>query len=276
MEVLLQALAEIRVGYPFRTRVVPDPQGETAIVQLSDLNGETLRTDKLTRVHLAEVKPHFCLRRHDILFRSRSMVNDATLLDAPPALPPGVTRLVAVAPIIIIRPHWSLTAAMYKKYNLPPSAPAVSAAYLHWLLNHPRTQSQLRARSTGDNAEVLRKGDLNDLPIPLPPREAQGLIMEAAALLQQELRYRRQLVEDRQRAVQDALLYHARHIDTAYYERTYDAPDMPSPCEQAEEDDIWTACDASPEPPFRPDARKAAAELETLLHDLENNAVKRT
>lgn len=276
MEVLLQALAEIRVGYPFRTRVVPDPQGETAIVQLSDLNGETLRTDKLTRVHLAEVKPHFCLRQHDILFRSRSMVNDATLLDAPPALPPGVTRLVAVAPIIIIRPRRVREASIYKKYDLPPTAPTASAAYLHWLLNHPRTQSQLRARSTGDNAEVLRKGDLNDLPIPLPPREAQELIMETAALLQQELRYRQQLVEDRRRAVQDALLYHARHIDTAYYERTYDAPDMPSPCEQAEEDDIWTACDASPEPPFRPDARKAAAELETLLHDLENNAVKRT
>ncbi|WP_300788183.1 hypothetical protein [uncultured Desulfovibrio sp.] len=270
MEVPLQALAELRVGYPFRTRVVPDPQGETAIVQLSDLSGETLHTDKLTRVHLTDVKPHFHLRRHDILFRSRSMVNDATLLDAPPKLPPGVKRLVAAAPIIIIRPRQVLEASIRKKLDLPPTSPAASAAYLHWLLNHPRTQSLLRSRSTGDNAEVLRKGDLSDLPIPLPPREAQALIMETAALLHQELRYRRQLIEDRRTMVEDALLHHARHIDTAFYERSQDAPDMPSLCEQEEEGDV-SCSDVAPEPPFRPDARTAAAELETLMADLADD-----
>lgn len=276
MEVPLQALAEIRVGYPFRTRVVPDPQGETAIVQLSDLSGETLRTEKLTRVHLEDVKPHFRLRQGDILFRSRSMVNDATLLDAPPALPPGVERIVAVAPIIIIRPRRALDAAIHKKYGLPPTAPSASAAYLHWLLNHPRTQSQLRARGTGDNAEVLRKGDLSDLPVPLPPREAQALIMEAADLLRQELRYRRQLIEDRREMVEEALLYHARHVDTAFYERSSDAPDLPSPHEEEEEGYLLAACDDPPEPPFSPDARKAATELETLMADLAKDAAKRT
>lgn len=276
MEVPLQALADIRVGYPFRTRVVPDPQGETAIVQLSDLSGETLQTEKLTRVHLTEVKQHFCLRQHDILFRSRSTVNDATLLDVPPALPPGVSRVVAVAPIIIIRPRPVRDASIYKKHSLPPTAPTASAAYLHWLLNHPWMQSQLRARSTGDNAEVLRKGDLSDLPVPLPPREAQTLIMETAALLQQELRYRQQLIEDRRKMVEEALLQHARYIDTAYYERAYDTPDMPSLCEQEEEAYIGEECEASPEPPFRPDARMAATELATLMADLENDAAKRT
>lgn len=275
MEVPLQALAELRVGYPFRTRVVPDPHGETAIVQLSDLTGETLRTEKLTRVHLTDVKQHFHLRRHDILFRSRSMVNDATLLDAPPVLPPGVTRLVAAAPIIIIRPRQVLDKATRKKHDLPPTAPAALAAYLHWLLNHPWTQSQLRSRSTGDNAEVLRKGDLSDLPIPLPPREAQALIMETAGLLRQELRYRRQLIEDRQKMVEDALLQHARHIDTAFYERSQDAPHMPPLCEQEEDAYFFASCEASPEPPFRPDARTAATELETLMADLTNDAAKR-
>lgn len=275
MEVPLQALAEIRVGYPFRTRVVPDPRGETAIVQLSDLSEGTLQTAKLTRVHLTDVKPHFHLRQRDILFRSRSMVNDATLLDVPPALPPGVTRIVAVAPIIIIRPRLVMDAAIRKKFAIPPTAPGAKASYLHWLLNHPRTQSLLRSRSTGDNAEVLRKGDLTDLPIPLPPREAQELIMETAALLQQELRYRRQLIEDRRKMVEDTLLHHAWHIDTAYYERASDAPDMPSQFEQDDDERSFAACDMSPEPPFRPDTRTAAAELAALMNELDDDAANR-
>lgn len=270
MEVPLQALADIRVGYPFRTRVVPDPQGETAIVQLSDLSGETLQTEKLTRVHLTEVKQHFCLRQHDILFRSRSTVNDATLLDVPPALPTGVSRVVAVAPIIIIRPRLVLDAACRKKFAIAPTAPVAEASYLHWLLNHPRTQNLLRSRSTGDNAEVLRKGDLTDLPIPLPPREAQELIMETAALLQQELRYRRQLIEDRRKMVEDTLLHHARHIDTAYYERSSDAPALPSLFEQDDDARSLAACDMSSEPPFRPDTRIAAAELAVLMNELDD------
>lgn len=73
-------LAEVRLGYPFRTRVVPAPQGETALVQLADLNGGELALKGLVRIHLESIRAHFCLRPGDILFRARSQVNDATLV----------------------------------------------------------------------------------------------------------------------------------------------------------------------------------------------------
>ena len=98
----LSALADVRLGYPFRTRVTPDPQGETALVQLADLNGGLLDTATLVRVHLAKIRTHFALRPGDILFRARSQLNDATYV-ADLTLSPGVTRVVAAAPIMVVR-----------------------------------------------------------------------------------------------------------------------------------------------------------------------------
>lgn len=196
----LSDLADMRLGYPFRTRVVPDPQGETALVQLADLNGGVLATDTLVRVHLAKVREHFALRPGDILFRARSQVNDATYV-ADVATGPGVVRVVAAAPIVVVR--------IRPEGRLPDGVAGLDARYVHWLLNHPQTQAVLRAQSTGHSAEVLRKGDLEGLPLPVPAPAVQRLIVEAAGLLDQEIRLRQQILEERRSMIQRQLLCHA-------------------------------------------------------------------
>ena len=131
-----------------------------------------------------------------------------------------------------------------------------------------------------DGTELRKLYDLGpeDDPVGIPRSdfEQDGFRYSLPDLLRQELRYRRQLIEDRREMVEEALLYHARHIDTAFYERSSDAPDLPSPHEEEEEGYLLAACDDPPEPPFSPDARKAATELETLMADLAKDAAKRT
>lgn len=196
----LSDLADMRLGYPFRTRVMPDPQGETALVQLADLNGGVLVPDALVRVHLAKVREHFALRPGDILFRARSQVNDATYV-ADVTTGPGVVRVVAAAPIVVVR--------IRPEGRLPDGVTRLDARYVHWLLNHPQTQAVLRAQSTGHSAEVLRKGDLEGLPLPVPSPAVQRLIIEAAGLLDQELHLRQQILEERRIMIQRRLLRHA-------------------------------------------------------------------
>lgn len=216
MDVSLGELADIRLGYPFRTRVIPNPQGETALVQLADLNGGELSPDGLVRVQLGSVRVHFPLRPGDILFRARGQVNDATLVSAVEA-GAGIVRVLAAAPIMVIRMR-----ALGQPPNGRGGAPEVRPRYLHWLLNHPHTQADLRSRSTGHSAEVLRKGDLEGLSLPVPPVEVQDLIVETATELAREMRQRRRLMEERRDMVLSLLLHQARTPD-----RSRDTPPAP-------------------------------------------------
>lgn len=208
MDVAIGELADIRLGYPFRTRVIPNPQGETALVQLADLSGGELDLDGLVRVHLGAVRAHFPLQSGDILFRARGQVNDATLVGGVEA-GAGIVRVLAAAPIMVIR----LRAAARRPSGGRGDLPEMRPRYLHWLLNHPHTRAFLRSRSTGNSAEVLRKSDLEELSLPVPPLEVQDLIIETATELEREMRQRRRLMEERRDMVLSLLLHHAHHSD---------------------------------------------------------------
>ena len=229
----LSALADVRLGYPFRTRVTPDPQGETALVQLADLNGGLLDTATLVRVHLAKIRTHFALRPGDILFRARSQLNDATYV-ADLTLSPGVTRVVAAAPIMVVRVRPPAGPA---GEGLPPGLAGLDARYLHWLLNHPQMQASLRAQSTGHSAEILRKGDLEGLHLPVPPPAVQQLIIEAAGLLERERQLRRRLLEERFSMIQRQLLRHAEADESAA--ETDDPPSRTSDAAQGQQSRTW-------------------------------------
>ena len=227
----LSALADVRLGYPFRTRVTPDPQGETALVQLADLNGGVLDTTALVRVHLKKIREHFSLQPGDILLRARSQINDATYV-ADMTLSPGIVRVVAAAPIVVVRVRPSPDRAG----GLPEGVTELDARYVHWLLNHPQTQAVLRAQSTGHHAEILRKGVLEELRLPVPAPAVQKLIVEAAGLLERELLLRRQVLEERRAMIQRLLLRHAETEEAAAEPNT---PPPPPTVADSREEQTW-------------------------------------
>lgn len=227
----LSALADVRLGYPLRTRVTPETQGETALVQLADLNGGVLDASSLVRVRLARIREHFALRPGDILFRARSQMHDATYVDdLTPG--PGVVRVVAAAPILVLRvrpPHG-------RAGGLPDGVAGLDARYLHWLLNHPQTQAVLRTQSTGHNAEILRKSDLEGLLLPVPSPAVQRLIVEAAGLLERERELRRRLLEERFTMIQRRLLHHAEAEESV---AENGGPPSPTPRTEGNERPAW-------------------------------------
>jgi Type I restriction modification DNA specificity domain len=159
----LGKLAEIQMGYPFRSRLEHDPKGTVAVIQMKDIDdANLLHAGKAVKVALPTGKTHHLLRAGDLLFRSRGRSNGAALvLD-------GIGPAVLSAPMLLIRPH------------------DVLPAYLCWYINAPTTQAQLAALAEGTSVRMISAEALKALEIPLPSLAAQERIVRAAALAEQE------------------------------------------------------------------------------------------
>ncbi len=159
----LERLAEIQMGYPFRSRLEHDPRGNVAVIQMKDIDdANTLHVDDATRVALPKGKTRHLLRPGDLLFRSRGRSNGAA------RVPGGIGTAVLAAPMLLIRPH------------------GVQPEYLCWYINAPTTQAQLAALAEGTSVRMISAEALKVLTVPLPSMAAQHRIAQAAALAEQE------------------------------------------------------------------------------------------
>lgn len=159
----LSELADVQMGYPFRSRLEHDPQGDVVVIQMKDIDdANLLHAEEATRVTLPKGKTHHLLRAGDLLFRSRGRSNGAAqVLD-------GVGSAVLAAPMLLIRPH------------------CVLPAYLCWYLNTPATQAQLAGLAEGTSVRMISAEALKALNVPLPSLVTQQRIVQAAALTERE------------------------------------------------------------------------------------------
>ena len=180
---ILGDLAEVQMGYPFRSRVEHDPRGTVAVVQMKDMDDAgLLQADEAIRVVLPPGKDHHLLRPGDLLFRSRGRSNGAALVAE------GIGRSVLAAPMLLIRPH------------------RVLPAYLCWYLNAPATQAQLSALSEGTSVRMISAEALKALDVPLPSPAVQQRIVQAAALADREQSLMARIATLRQRLTDHILM----------------------------------------------------------------------
>jgi hypothetical protein len=176
-------VAEVQMGYPFRSRVEHDPKGTVAVVQMKDMDdANRVHVERAIRVELPPGKGRHLLRAGDLLFRSRGRSNGAALVAE------GIGPSVLAAPMLLIRPH------------------KVLPAYLCWYLNAPATQDQLSALSEGTSVRMISAETLKALDVPLPTPAAQQRIVEAAALADQEQSLMAQIAALRRRLTDHILM----------------------------------------------------------------------
>jgi hypothetical protein len=162
----LADIADIRTGFPFRTKVVPAADGTLAVVQMKDVDESAgLIPEKCVRI---EDEPRL-YQRHllelgDVLLQSRGHKFPAVLFDKP-------LHAVAALGLVVIRPKGS-----------------VDSGYLCWVLNHPRIRDALRGVARGTYVPFLARADLEEIQVPVPPRETQGRLVEIDRLRRQEAR----------------------------------------------------------------------------------------
>lgn len=151
------------MGYPFRSRLEHEPDGDVTVIQMKDIDdANLLHAEQAITVTLPKVKAHHLLCAGDLLFRSRGRSNGAAQVRA------DIGPAVLSAPMLLIRPH------------------GVLPAYLCWYINAPGTQAKLATLAEGTSVQMISAESLKALEVPLPSPAVQQRIARIAALADEE------------------------------------------------------------------------------------------
>ncbi len=185
METTLKYIASVQMGYSFRVRLEPDPQGDVAVIQMKDLTeNHRIDTQGLAIVKMNDFKEQHRVKEYDIVFRSRGQTNTAALLDT------DCPTAVIAAPLLRVR--------VEKKTILP--------AYLCWFINQPVAQTFLHSQATGTAMRTIGKAALDELVVLIPPLEVQEHIIALAQLSDQEQHLMKVLSSKKQRLMSECLI----------------------------------------------------------------------
>lgn len=185
-------MAEVRMGYSFRSRVEPLTAGDVAVIQMKDIDESNLvHVEGLVRVRMPDLKGHHLVRPGDLLFRSRGSTNSAALVGA------DLGRAVLAAPMLLIR----------------PTADALDPAYLQWFINLSVTQAELANQAAGTAVKMIGAAALAALPVTVPPLATQRHIVEAARLAARESALLDRLKERRRALIDSQLLRRAQQSE---------------------------------------------------------------
>lgn len=188
MKKCLGDVADVRMGYPFRSRLEHDPAGDVMVVQMRDIDDSSfLHTEDAVKVSLPEIKENHLLQAGDLLFRSRGRSYTVAQVEN------GVGNAVLAAPMLLIRPH------------------SVLPAYLHWFINLPGTQAVLSAMATGTAVQMISKDALMTLEVPVPAMEQQLKIVELAAQGARELALMADIANRRRQLLEGVLTQYAKN-----------------------------------------------------------------
>lgn len=181
----LSKLANILNGAAFRTGIESLPQGTAGIIQLKDLteNG-TVDLSELSCISTQIIKGKFMATPQDILIRTRGANFKAAKLN------PGQGEWAVASPISILK--------IVNNQVFPE--------YLLWFLNLSRTQEYFRSMAEGTSLKHLKKTDMDDLDVVLPPLEQQRCIAELAALQTEELQIAEKLAGKREQLLERILM----------------------------------------------------------------------
>ena len=184
----LADIADVRMGYPFRSRLEHDPAGDVAVIQMKDIDdANLLHAEDAIKVSLPEGKGHHLIHEGDLVFRSRGRSNSVALVAA------GIGEAVLAAPMLLIRPR------------------TVLPAYLHWFINLPATQANLAALAEGTSVRMISKDALLDVDVPVPSMSRQRRIVDVAVLALREQLLIAEFAAQRKRLTEGVLMRYAKN-----------------------------------------------------------------
>ena len=189
MKALLQDIAEVRMGYSFRSRLEVDAEGDVAVIQMKDIDDSNLlHPEGLARIQMPDLKDRHIVQEGDLLFRSRGESNSVSLVAG------SLGRTVLAAPMMLIR----------LKVDL------VGPAYLQWFINQPGTQAALASQAAGTAVKMIGKAALEQLEVAVHPLDDQRRIVEIGQLAAHEAQLMRELMGRRKALIEGILMRKAQ------------------------------------------------------------------
>jgi hypothetical protein len=174
MKKTLQELVNVRSGYHFRAKAESDPDGNVALIQFKDLDEDfVLHTSDLTRVCVEKPEPYL-VRQNDVLFVTRGTRLGAAVVQE------ALEDTIATGSLFVLRPRKEIL-----------------AGFLAWAINSAPVQAQLRRAGQGSNLLMVRRNDLEEITLDVPPLEVQRAIAALDECARRERRLTIQLNEKR-------------------------------------------------------------------------------
>ncbi|TMS59859.1 restriction endonuclease subunit S [Imbroritus primus] len=191
MKSLLLDIAEVRMGYSFRSRLEVDAEGDVAVIQMKDIDDSNLlHPEGLARIQMPDLKDRHIVQEGDLMFRSRGESNSTSLVGG------SLGRAVLAAPMMLIR----------------LKVDAVEPAYLQWFINQPATQAALASQAAGTAVKMIGKAALEQLEVAVPPLDDQRRIVEIGQLAAREAQLMRELMGRRKALIEGILMRRAQDV----------------------------------------------------------------
>lgn len=162
--VVLEDVADLSVGYPFRSTCVPGERGAlTCFLKDIDSSG-VLNVAALKRVEEANPSASHLACVGDVIFRSRGSNFVAAVV------PKTSEPVLVAAPLILIRVKSSV----------------VLPEYIVWLINGSCGDFYFKEHAKGTGIPLISKAVLEKMPIKLPKLEDQQRIVDLVELNKKE------------------------------------------------------------------------------------------
>ncbi len=180
---LIDIVTEIKAGHTFREKLLAEPFGDIAIVQLGDINADKLNIDSAhILVNGKGFKTSHFLQKGDVIFAAKGSNNKAAVFNADiKAVASSVFFIIRLKPQLVL-PH-----------------------YLAWYINSKLGQSYINSVKDSSTTINIKKRDLEKLPVSLPEIETQRKIASLAELSLKET----ELLEDikrKRKAINEQLI----------------------------------------------------------------------
>lgn len=177
----LAEIATVRNGLAFRGRIEPENDGDTRVLQASDLvQHPVLEAEKLVRVSLGKKSSRYQLRTDDVVFSARGQRQIAYRPNFESDDESGSELPIITASGLIM-----ITANQKK----------VKPAYLQWVLNTKPVQHRISQFTEGSNITFISEKNLADVEIPLPALAEQKQIAQLIDLHDRRAQVRKAVAE---------------------------------------------------------------------------------
>jgi restriction endonuclease S subunit len=178
MIVRLKEIAEIQMGYSFRSKLLGQQDSNVAVIQMKDLTeANTVETSSLIKIYLDKFDDRHIVKKSDLVFRSRGQNNTMAIMNK------ELQNAVLAAPLLKIR--------INKKVILPE--------YLLWFINNPESRRWFSKRREGSHGGMINKKALEEFEVLIPSLDKQKEILEISnSMMKEEQIMKRLLVLHKQ------------------------------------------------------------------------------
>lgn len=177
MKLHLKNIADIQIGFSFRSQVNNIPSGKFYVVQQKDLLEDTLslNTSSLFRANISGARSidKYCLQENDLVFRSRGS-KPLTVMAG------GISENTVLASSLM---------------RVRVTGEEVLPQYLLWYLNSDEALTYFAKNARGTSIKHIDTKSLGELEIPILPLDRQRVIADMAYLTKREYMLSSRLAE---------------------------------------------------------------------------------